>query len=176
MVILATPRLLLVPLSRTMIATRLQRDDFSLDCELPGEVASVHFGPEWPGDAAEHYPDFLLYLGDASYVDGAFVAVERLSLEAVGQIGTSGAVDDGGGVEIGYGINASRWGIGLATEAVAAVTAHLLSRPGIARVTARTAVGNTASGRVLEANRFVRAGEAPSEGDGMVLWVRERRG
>ena len=174
MVTLATRLLLLVPLGRTMVATRVERDDFSLDCELPDGVASVHFGPEWPGEAAEHYPDFLRYLGDAAYVDGTFVVVERATLEAVGQIGTSGTADDDGAVEIGYGINASRRRSGFATEAVVAVAAHLLDRPGIARVTARTEVGNLASRRVLEVSGFHETAPARAEGDGFVHWARER--
>lgn len=173
MLALTTPRLLLVPLTRAMIATRLQRDDFALDLELDDEVVSVHFGPEWPGEALEHYPDFHRHLGDAAYVEGTFVAIERATGEAVGQLGTSGAAHHDGEVEIGYGINTSRRGFGLATEAVAAVSAHLLGCSGVSRVTARTAIGNMASRRVLEANGF-RAGEDPPPQDGLLLWVRER--
>lgn len=172
MLALATPRLLLVPLTRAMIATRLPRDDFTLDLELEDEVVPVHFGPEWPGEALEHYPDFHRHLGDAAYVEGTFVAIERATREAIGQLGTSGAVHDDGAVEIGYGINTSRRGSGFATEAVAAVSVHLLGCFGISRVTARTAIGNVASQRVLEANGF-RPGEAPPARDGLLLWVRD---
>ena len=174
MATLATPRLQLLPLSRVMIATRLEHRDFLLDCELPDAVGSVHFGPEWPGDAAEHYPDFLRYLGDAAYVESAFAVVERATLEAVGQIGTSGAREDDGGIEIGYGINPSWAGRGFATEAVKAVTEHLLALSGVERVTARTEAGNLASQRVLLANGFVRSTSARSEADGLFLWVRAR--
>lgn len=174
MLTLATRRLLLVPLSRAMIATRLERDDFCLEVELDDGVLRAHFGAEWPGEVLEHYPDFLRHLGDAAYVDGTFVAVERATGEAVGQVGTSGTVDADGTVEIGYGINPSRRRAGFATEAVAAVTTHLLDRRGINRVTARTAVGNLASRRVLETNGF-RASESPPEQDGLLLWERGAR-
>lgn len=169
---LATPRLLLLPLSRSMIATRLVCDDFTLGCETPEGVASVHFGPEWPGDASGHFPDLLRYLGDEVIVEGTFAIVERATLEAIGQIGTVGVPDEHGVVEIGYWVSRSRSGNGFATEAVGAITAHLLEATGVTRVTASTTVGNIASQRVLEANGYRRTLGARTGGP--LQWAREQ--
>lgn len=176
MATLATPRLLLVPLSRSVMAARAERVDLTLECETPEGVLLVRFGQEWSGDTAGLFPDFLRYLGDAEYVDGRYVVVERATQMAIGHVGTVGVPDDRGAVEIGYGIEVARAGNGFATEAVSAITAHLLGVPGVAQVTARTAVGNTASQRVLEGNGFVRAEHIAHQEDELVLWVRQRGG
>jgi [ribosomal protein S5]-alanine N-acetyltransferase len=169
---LVTPRLLLLPLSRFMIATRLANAAFSLSCEMSGGVASVHFGPEWPGDVVAQFPDFLRHLGDAAFVEDTFVVVERATGEAVGHVGTMGSAGDHGRFEIGYAVNVSCRGQGYAGEAVGAVTRHLLAGDRVTCVTARTAEGNISSRRVLEANGFQEAQGSPDE-DGLISWVRQ---
>ena len=60
--------------------------------------------------------------------------------------------------EIGYWVARARWGRGLATEAVTAITEHGLERLGYARIHAGVFAWNPASARVLEKAGFVREG------------------
>ena len=81
-----------------------------------------------------------------------------------------------GEVEIGYSIVASRRGQGLAAAAVASMLDRAARDPGIARLTAETAVDNIASQRVLEKNGFGRAGRRTDPEDGaLILWQRAVR-
>lgn len=168
---ITTPRLHLVPLDAPMMRARLERDDVTLACATPEGPRAVRFGPEWPGDAIALFPGWLA-AGDA-VVEGTFVAVDRALGEAVALLGTRGPVDAAGRVEIGYGTNRSACGRGVATEAVRALAAWLLATPGVTRVTARTAVANVASQRVLEKAGFARVGTSWDEEDGdLVDWER----
>lgn len=175
MTALSTPRLLLLPLDRSMIAARLESEDFTLKCETPDGFREVAFGPEWPGDALSVYPFLLSLLDDGldEVVDGTWVLVDRATGLAVGQAGSKGGADEHGRIEIGYGVNASERARGLATEAVGAIVAELLARPDVSAVTAETAVDNIASHRVLENNGFVRTGTSHNADDGdLVTWER----
>ena len=53
-------------------------------------------------------------------------------------------------LEIGFSLAPARWGLGYASEAVAAVVDHVLERLGLARVVAFTLADNEAAQRVLE--------------------------
>ncbi|MBO0852269.1 MAG: GNAT family N-acetyltransferase [Nocardia sp.] len=168
---LTTPRLLLLPLSKPMIAARLAGDDFTLECDLLGEIAPVHFGPEWPGDILSSFPTLIHTLPEFGVVDRSYVIVDRAGREAIGQMGTKGCLDPDGGAEIGYGVNKSLWGAGYATEAVRALCTELLADPEITRITAETVADNVASQRVLEKIGFTRAGSGWTDDDGdLILW------
>lgn len=104
-------------------------------------------------------------------VPGSYVVVDLDSDEVVGQLGTMGP-PEGEEVEIGYGINASAWGRGIASTAVSELLALLDANPGIGRVVARTAVLNPASGRVLEKNRFLVVGRQDSPEGELLVWNR----
>ncbi len=160
----------LLPLDAHMISARLDADDFRLERTIAGEQRELHFGPEFPGDAIVLYRRLLEQAGDGA-VPGSYVIVDLGTGEVVGQLGTMGP-PEGEEVEIGYGINASAWGRGIASRAVGDLLALLDARPEIGRVVARTAVLNPASGRVLEKNRFlvVRRQDSP-EGE-LLVWDR----
>ena len=166
MTVLTTERLVLAPLSAALIRRRLAGDDFALDI---AEAGLVHFGPTWPGDALAMFPSFLSAASDP--VLHSFVAIDRESLSAVGQLGATSEPSEDGEIEIGYGFGVA--GRGYATEAVAALVTHLLGTPAISMVTATTAVGNLASQRVLEKNGFAQVGTSWSEDDGdLLVWRR----
>jgi ribosomal-protein-alanine N-acetyltransferase len=166
MSVLTTNRLVLAPLSFALIRARLAADNFAFEI---AEVGTVHFGPTWPGDAVGMFSAFL-----ASGVDPvplSFVAIDRERLAAVGQLGATTEPSDDGEVEIGYGFGLE--GRGYATEAVAALVAHLLDSASISAVTANTAVDNRGSQRVLEKNGFAQVGASWSEDDGdLLVWRR----
>ncbi len=168
---LQTPRLLLLPLSRSLIERRLQEEAFEHMMATPAGPLPVTFTVQWPGDPLPLFPAKLERLSRAGLeeVPGSFVAVTRADSRAVGQLGGKGSVDAQGAVEIGYGFAPSEWGRGYATEAVRALTAHLLREPGVRTVTAQTAVANHASRRVLEKCGFRQTGTAWDEEDGDLL-------
>jgi ribosomal-protein-alanine N-acetyltransferase len=174
MATLTTPRLLLLPLTGQMMTTRLETDDFMLVVEMPdGPPRDVRFGPQWPGDALAIFPTLLSMMGEGPHVEGSYVVVSGKSGDAVGQVGTKGGVGKDGALEIGYGMNESVWGRGVATEAVAALVEELLRWPDVDTVTAKTAVGNIGSQRVLAKNGFARTGTGWSGDDGdLIVWSR----
>ncbi|AKH17540.1 GNAT family N-acetyltransferase [Deinococcus soli (ex Cha et al. 2016)] len=172
MPVLQTPRLLL-PLSRAVIARRLEAEAFTLPLPGPDGPLDVTFGPEWPGDPLPVFPGMLAALtGNESEVAGSFIAVQRDTGEAVGMLGTKGSPSPEGAQEIGYGFNPAVWGQGLATEGVGALVTYLHAGPHVRAVTAETAVDNPASARVLTKLGFRQVGRGYSDEDGpLILWA-----
>ena len=161
----------LLPLDAEIVRTRLGADDFRLERMVNGRMKSLHFGAEFPGDAIALYPRFLAEASGDEIVAGTFIVLDLSTDEVVGQLGTLGP-PVGDEVEIGYGINSSAQGRGIATASVAALVDQLLhGSPSVKRIVARTAVANPASGRVLEKNSFVvTGGEASDEGE-LLVWL-----
>jgi RimJ/RimL family protein N-acetyltransferase len=130
---------------------------------VAGDLASfegLEPGSGWPrGDTVDGLRmtlEFGTPLGWFAVLDGA----------VVGDCGTHAPVDVEGDVEIGYGIAGPFRGRGLATEAVIAMTEHLLDAGGARRVLANTdAAANPASRRVL-----TKAGFALDRIDGPIAW------
>jgi RimJ/RimL family protein N-acetyltransferase len=81
-----------------------------------------------------------------------------LSGTLIGHVGLSAAR---GSVEIGYAITEGCHGRGFATEAVHAMSSYGLEELALPEVLGIVAAANTASCRVLEKARFVRAAEHP---------------
>ena len=99
---------------------------------------------------------------------GTWLAVDQ------GQVVASLAVKDpvaNGMVEIGYAVAPVWRGQGVATRAVTALLGELAAQ-GVWRVQAETAVGNPASGRVLDRCGFRRVGCRVDAEDGtLILWA-----
>jgi [ribosomal protein S5]-alanine N-acetyltransferase len=165
--VLTTERLILAPLAHDLIRKRLETDNFHFDVI---DVGTVTFSPHWPGDAVGMLPELLATATDP--VADSYVAIERATLSAVGQLGTTSQVDENGAIEIGYGFGVA--GRGFATEAVKVLVAHLLASAPIVAITASTAVSNVASQRVLEKNGFRQTGTASNEEDGdLLVWTHD---
>ncbi|MFC4424759.1 GNAT family N-acetyltransferase [Deinococcus navajonensis] len=175
MPVLVTPRLLLLPLTRTMLEMRLRHESFTLTCPTPDGALDVAFCAQWPGDPLPMFPGKLARLGPQDQtVSGSFVTVTRQTPAAVGQLGVKGPPDGAGVQEIGYGFLPEVWGQGYATEAVAALAEFLLAQSGIKALSAQTAVTNAASARVLEKTGFVQTGTDWDEEDGhLLVWARQ---
>ena len=93
--------------------------------------------------------------------------------EVVGMISFKAAPADGA-VEIGYGMAASRRGLGHASAAVRALIGIAAARPDVTTLLAETSTTNPASQRVLEKAGFARCGERVDAEDGpLILWRRE---
>ena len=170
--VIETPRLRLLPLTREMLEKRLAAETFSLDTH--GQT--LHFAADWPGDPLDAFGLLLAQL-DALGRDvlaGSYAAAERESGAVVGMLGTKGGISAGGEIEIGYGFGPAYRGQGYATEAVHALTVHLLAQPRIRTVTAQTALGNRASERVLQKVGFARMDRRwDVGGEVLTLWAVE---
>ncbi|MEC5398761.1 GNAT family N-acetyltransferase [Uliginosibacterium sp. H1] len=83
------------------------------------------------------------------------LALAETPQEAIGMVDARPA---GGTVDLGYVLARSHWGAGLMPEAVEAVAAAALVRPGGFRVQATCDVDNRASARTLEKAGFSREG------------------
>lgn len=93
----------------------------------------------------------------------------------VGMIGFKSPPDSNESVEIGYGIVPSQQGQGFATQAVDLLVKEGFSKTEIQMIVAYTVPMNSASGRVLEKNQFVRDGSKIDPEDGEVwVWRRTR--
>ncbi len=93
----------------------------------------------------------------------------------VGMIGFKSLPDSNGSVEIGYGIVPSQQGQGFATQAVDLLVKEGFSKAEVQMIVAYTVSMNSASGRVLEKNQFMRDGSKIDPEDGEVwVWRRER--
>ena len=88
--------------------------------------------------------------------------------ELVGWGGYKGPPRDGR-VELGYEIAESRWGRGLATDAVRAMLAEAFADPDVSAVIAHTLPEPNASTRVLEKAGFRFVG--PAVEDGLEVWL-----
>lgn len=164
---LETERLRLVPTPRTVVERRLRETDFHDD--LGGR--RVFFPAEWPGDALVLFPSRLKRAEPDGESWGGTL-VRKADDRAIGQMGFKGGPDADGVAELGYGLNPEAWGRGYATEMAAAMVAFALAHPRVRRVTAKTAVGNVASRRVLEKVGLVPIGAEvdPEDGD-LIVWA-----
>lgn len=104
-------------------------------------------------------PDAFRPFVESDAEEGPWVVFRRADGRVIGDIGFDHEVEPGV-VSGGYGFAQSAWGRGYATEAVRALVAHTLARPGIRRIVADTETTNLASSRVLEKAGFRFEGEA----------------
>jgi ribosomal-protein-alanine N-acetyltransferase len=163
---LRTARLDLVPGT-----TALLEGDLASPALL-GEVLGAQVPPGWPpGEHDREAVEFFLArtreAGDAAagwyawYIVWRAVADEPAAL--AGSIGYFGPPRDGV-VEIGYSVVECFRGRGIATEAIAAITARALAVPGVERVIAHTAEGNAPSRGALRRAGFHDAGPGAEPG------------
>jgi len=161
---LSTPRLWLVPLDKALIDARLASDEMTVTLNGPAGPLLVHANADWPGDLLGVFPHWTQALNHPrDLAEGTWAWLECATAELVGWGGLVGPADDLE-LEIGYGTNRRRQGQGLATEAMAVAVARLRRAHPTAAITARTAVGNLPSHRVLEHLGFTCTGrEAEGE-------------
>lgn len=150
---LATGRLLLVPLSLAQM--RWQLDDYaalehSLGARVTGNQLEEGLRPIVANAIA-----YMRQEPNAAVWNTQWAALLVDEAKLVGGIGFKGPVNEDGEVEVGYGFDADYQGRGLATEALAGLTAWAFHQPGVQTVIAETAHTNTASGRVLQKNGFL---------------------
>jgi RimJ/RimL family protein N-acetyltransferase len=104
-------------------------------------------------------------------VSGSWLIVE--AGEVVGLCSCKGPPDPWGGVEIGYGVAASRRCQGHASRALRLAVLRIAASGAVRRIRAETRPDNPASARVLLRNGFMRTGARLDPEDG-VVWLWER--
>jgi RimJ/RimL family protein N-acetyltransferase len=149
-VILATPRLYLVPFTLPMVeAVMLGRRD---DAE---RIANARLPPAWPNRALIERA-FTASLDRIRADPAGRLWGDRLMLSrdgerrVLGSVVFHGAPGDDGVVEIAYGVEEGSQGMGLATEATRASVEWALAQPGVRVITATTFAWHTASLRVIQ--------------------------
>ncbi len=108
---------------------------------------------------------------------GRWALEDRASGELIGRVGVMHEERWKGGPdkdEIGWTLDRSFWGRGLATEAARAALADAFERVGLPRVVAFTLPENVASRRVMEKCGFSYRGRALWEGREHIWYARDR--
>ncbi len=169
-----TDRTFIVPTPSAALERRAEFDEFEIDLLLDGAVVAVRVPPGWPGDDLTGLPDLLELRRGGEPEPWNGMVIDRVNLEAVGQIGCTAHPDDEGRVEVRYATLAPARGLGFATEAGGAFVDWLLDRPGISAVVAACQVTNTASVRVLEKTGFEPLEEREDEEGRLLRWIKRR--
>jgi RimJ/RimL family protein N-acetyltransferase len=108
----------------------------------------------------------------ARYGFGVWLAEERETGEPVGRVGLSyHRAWPHGDPEVGWWIEPSRWGEGLATEAGAAAIDHAFETLGVERVVSLCVEENAPSRRVMEKLGLRKLTEVPFPELELLLWV-----
>jgi len=127
-----------------------------------------------PAERAEVSPVWLerLRTVEPSPWTHGFALVERETGLIVGSCAYKGPPDSMGVVELAYGVDPSRRGLGYAKEAASALVDYALAA-GVRLVRAHTRPANVASERVLLGCGFERVGQVIDPEDGLVSrWER----
>ena len=131
-----------------------------------------------PADQAEVSPDWLARVRASTAADPwthGFSMVERASGAVIGSCAYKGPPDQGGVVEIAYGVDPEYQGRGYATEAARALVNFAFRSGQVRLVRAHTRAENNASTRVLASCGFERIGEVVDPEDGLVWrWELQR--
>jgi RimJ/RimL family protein N-acetyltransferase len=145
---------------------RSERSDIDGLLLPKNEEICPRFWIEFVNDRLSQYPN------NSFWWSPRLIVVDLL---IVGTIGFKSPPDSNGSVEIGYGIVPSQQGRGFATQAVDLLVKEGFSKAEIQTIEACTVPMNSASGRVLEKNQFVRDGSKIDPEDGEVwVWRRTR--
>jgi RimJ/RimL family protein N-acetyltransferase len=138
------------------------------------EEISPRFWIEFVNDQLNQDPKNSFWWSPRSIVVDSLAETLRERL-IVGMIGFKSPPDSNGSVEIGYGIVPSQQGQGFATQAVDLLVREGFSKAEIQMIVAYTVPMDSASGRVLEKNQFMRDGSTIDPEDGEVwVWRRSR--
>jgi ribosomal-protein-alanine N-acetyltransferase len=131
-----------------------------------------------PADRAEVSPDWLAQVRASAAADPwthGFSMVEPTSGAVIGSCVYKGTPDEGGVVEIAYGVDPEYQGRGYATEAARALVNFAFRSGQVRLVRAHTRAENNASTRVLAKCGFERIGEVVDPEDGLVWrWELQR--
>ena len=135
--VLATPRLRLLPLDRSVAAAL-----------LAGHPTDLVAAPGWPHpDTRDALRLFVEHAPPDS--DGGWLVARRDAGDIIGDCGWKGGPDADGVAELGYGLARPFHGRGLGTEAVAAMAGWCLTQPDVRLLVAMVRPENVPSRRLL---------------------------
>jgi RimJ/RimL family protein N-acetyltransferase len=123
----------------------------------PRVTATLCWGPNSPGQTRAFLATAVMEAAAEPRSTYNLGIEETTEGEIIGGIGIQPRGDEPAAFELGYCLRPDYWGAGLATEAVAAITAFGFQRLAANLIVAEVFVSNAASGRVLEKLGF-RAG------------------
>ncbi|WP_375446350.1 GNAT family N-acetyltransferase [uncultured Fibrella sp.] len=166
---IATPRLTLIPLTVDQVRLHIAGGT-RLEDELGVRSGHREVAEPLLSIIKAFTIPFLQSPDRQPIYDTIWVALDRELNQFVADAKFKGAPDEEQTVEIGYGTYPAFQRRGYMTEIVGGLTAWALSQPGVDRVTAETALNNTASQAVLLNNQFM-----PFEQDEYVRWWEKRR-
>jgi RimJ/RimL family protein N-acetyltransferase len=160
---LHTPRLTLIPLSHQHLLVWHQsgRKDLEKILNLkPNPWKLELFYEQETQQALSNYwiPQTAKFPLDYYWYTSWEIILQDSSC-SVGGIGFAGLPDDEGATEIGYALDEKFRGMGIATEAVQALSDWAFQDPGLHKLRAETPVDNVGSQRVLEKNNFQKTGQ-----------------
>ena len=173
---LHTPRLILEPMTLALVEAVFRADRAALE-----SIAGAKIPHAWPGrvlverafsaslEAIRADPETRLW-GDRLMITKE--GPERL---VIGSIVFHGKPGGTGIAEVGYGVEESWQGKGVATEGTRAAVEWALAQPGVDVVAATTPPWHAASIRVLEKSGLIRIGTEDHETLGEVLRFQRRR-
>jgi RimJ/RimL family protein N-acetyltransferase len=149
--------------TRRLRLRRFTADDADLLAALdadPEVMRHITYGQPTPRSAyVETYLPRWLAIYEARPGLGYFAAERRDTGEFAGWFHLRDDRIEPEYVELGYRFRRSAWGLGYATEGARALLAHGFNGLGLARISARTLLGNRASQRVMEKCGLRRVGE-----------------
>ena len=175
---LHTPRLILEPMTLALVEAVFRGDREELEA-----IAGAKIPAAWPGralverafsaslEAIRKDPETRLW-GDRLMIARSDASQQRL---VIGSIVFHGRPDETGVAEVGYGVEESWQGKGVASEGTRAAVEWALAQPCVRAVAATTPPWHTASIRVLEKSGLVRVGTEEHEALGEVLRFERRR-
>ena len=162
MIMIETHRLLIIPYTYELVEATLKGKSElkrTLGCKVSDEWPSATYAKRIPQkkENLKQYPETSIW---------SRIAIEKQSNTLIGEIGCKGGPNDKGVVEIGYGLVSKARNKGYATEMVSNLTAWLLDRSDVKKVTAECLDTNIPSARVLEKSGF----HLVEHKNGMYFW------
>lgn len=176
---LRTPRLTLECVDAALAAALATNDHVAL-----ARATSAAVAPGWPEavmvDALPRLPEWYATIPALSEGWGMWMIFQSdgappQGRTLIGSAGFKGPPTPEGECEVGYGVVASKQGVGFGTEATRALLAWAFERPAVRRVLAATLPDHESSLRVMRKCGMSFIGPGPEE-DGLqtVLWGVER--
>lgn len=173
---LLTPRLILEPMTLALVEAVFRADREALEA-----IAGAKIPAAWPGRVLVERA-FSASLeairadpGTRLWGDRLMITREGNERLVIGSIVFHGRPGETGVAEVGYGVEESWQGKGVATEGTRAAVEWALAQPGVRVVAATTPPWHTASIRVLEKSGLIRIGTEEHEALGEVLRFERRR-
>lgn len=169
--------LILYPATSPLLSILIEQPDRTeIDSLLfpKGEEIMPHFWLELVNSKLIQNPNHSFWWSPRLMVIESPESIETQKL-VIGACGFKAPPDPMGSVEIGYGVIPSQQQKGFATQAVTLLVEECFSRPEVQTIVAYTSPSESASGRVLTKNSFVRDGSKIDPEDGEVwAWKRTR--